>query len=98
MGFLHSSQMPSFMLIMCSIFYLFDLLEKMCICFTSKVFFVSCRLIDFRHCWKNSRHHNTNYADTSIPSVDAKVAATLCKKGVVTCAAVLESSILMDGF
>ena len=38
---------------------------------------------DFRGRWKNSRHQQDTYADTTIPFVDAKVAVALCKGGPV---------------
>ncbi len=39
--------------------------------------------IDFRGQWKNCRCQQDTYADTTIPFVDAKVAAALCKGGPV---------------
>ena len=38
---------------------------------------------DYRGRWKNSRHQHDTYTGTNIPFVDAKVAAALCKGGVV---------------
>jgi hypothetical protein len=38
---------------------------------------------DFRGRWKNCRRQQDAYADTTIPFVDAKVAAALCKGGPV---------------
>ncbi len=39
--------------------------------------------VDFRGRWKNSRRQQDTYTDTTIPFVDAKVAAALCKGGPV---------------
>jgi hypothetical protein len=38
---------------------------------------------DYRGRWKNSRRQHETYADTSIAYVDAKVAAAMCKGGVI---------------
>ena len=38
---------------------------------------------DFRGRWKNHRHQQDEYADTTIPYVDAKVPGALCKGGPV---------------
>jgi hypothetical protein len=39
--------------------------------------------IDFRGQWKNCRRQQDTYADTTLPFIDAKVAAALCKGGPV---------------
>lgn len=38
---------------------------------------------DYRGRWKNTRRQHETYADTSLAYVDAKVAAALCKGGVI---------------
>lgn len=38
---------------------------------------------DTRGRWRNSRRQHETYADTSIPFVDAKVAAAVCKGGPI---------------
>ena len=47
--------------------------------------------------WKNSTRQHDTYADTVIPYVDAKVAAALCKGGVITYQVIKESGIT-DGW
>ena len=52
---------------------------------------------DTRGRWKNSRRQHETYADISIPYIDAKVAAALCKGGPITYEVVPESGI-SDGW
>ena len=49
--------------------------------------------VDHRGRWKHRKHQQDTYADTTIPYVDAKVAAALCKGGPVDYVVKKESGI-----
>ena len=46
-----------------------------------------------RGCWKEDSHQQDTYADTTIPYIDAKVAAALCEGGPIVFMQKEESSI-----